>query len=90
MARAAPEDPYAGLAPEERLMKGPLPDLDLDDGAQADPDALREAALAAEDAARAVPGVTGSEGGGTSAGRSVAALATLQLATVPFGSSETV
>ncbi|MBH9536464.1 TldD/PmbA family protein [Novosphingopyxis sp. YJ-S2-01] len=76
MAKAAPEDPYAGLAPEERLMKEPLPDLDLDDGAAADPDALREAALAAEDAARAVSGVTGSEGGGASVGRSVVALAT--------------
>ncbi len=76
MARAAPEDPYAGLAPEERLMRGPFPDFDLDDGAAADPAALRAAALAAEDAARAVPGVTNSEGGGAGVGRSVVALAT--------------
>src|SRR3546814_13931803 len=32
MAREAPEDPYAGLAPEELLFRGPVPDLDLDDG----------------------------------------------------------
>ena len=81
MAKAAPEDPYAGLAPEERLARGPFGDFDLDDlgedgGAAADPQALREAALAAEDAARAVPGVTNSEGGGASVGRSIVALAT--------------
>ncbi|MBX9795916.1 metallopeptidase TldD-related protein [Sphingomonas sp.] len=76
MARAAPEDEWAGLAPEERLMHGAPPQLDLDDGADTDPLVLKEDALAAEDAARAVPGVTNSEGGGASAGRSVMALAT--------------
>ena len=44
MAREAPEDSYAGLAPEELLFKGPVPDLDLDDGSEADPAALRAAA----------------------------------------------
>src|SRR3546814_10967700 len=29
MAREAPEDPYAGLAPEELLFKGAIPDRDL-------------------------------------------------------------
>ena len=29
MARAAPEDQYAGFAAEELLFKGPLPDLDV-------------------------------------------------------------
>lgn len=76
MARLAPEDAYAGLAPEERLMRGPLPDLELDDGGDPDPAHLRELALACEDAARAVPGVTNSEGGSASAVRSVMALAT--------------
>src|SRR3546814_3314866 len=42
MAREAPEDPYAGLAPEELLFRGPVPDLDLDDGSEADPEPLRE------------------------------------------------
>ena len=31
MARLAPEDPYAGLAPKDRLAHGPFPDLDLFD-----------------------------------------------------------
>ena len=52
MAREAPEDPYAGLAPEELLFKGPVPDFDLDDGSEADPAALRAAALAVR------PGIT--------------------------------
>ncbi|UVO51564.1 metallopeptidase TldD-related protein [Sphingomonas sp. SUN019] len=76
MAREAPEDEWAGLAPAERLMHGAPPLLDLDDGGEIAPTFLREVALAAEDAARAVPGVTNSEGGGASAGRSVWALAT--------------
>ena len=76
MAREAPEDPWAGLAPAERLMKGAPPQLDLADPADPDPELLRDAALAAEDAARAVAGVTNSEGGGANAGRGVTALAT--------------
>ncbi|MEQ8311335.1 MAG: metallopeptidase TldD-related protein [Sphingopyxis sp.] len=76
MAREAPEDPYAGLAPEELLFKGPVPDLDLDDASEADPAALREVALAVEDTARAIPGVTNSEGGSASHSRTRFALAT--------------
>ncbi|WP_299323203.1 TldD/PmbA family protein [Parasphingopyxis sp.] len=76
MAREAPEDAYAGLAPEDRLFGGDLPELDIDDGGDAEPEALRESALEAEDAARAVDGVTNSEGGGASASRSIMALAT--------------
>jgi PmbA protein len=76
MAREAPEDQWAGLAPEERLLKGNIPDLDLHDGDEPSPASLKEAALAAEDAARAVPGVTNSEGGGASASRIAWALAT--------------
>ncbi|HMO75104.1 MAG TPA: metallopeptidase TldD-related protein [Sphingopyxis sp.] len=76
MAREAPEDPYAGLAPEELLFRGAIPDLDLDDSSEADPQALREAALAVEDAARAVAGVTNSEGGTASHSRTRIALAT--------------
>src|SRR3546814_864185 len=71
MAKEAPEDPFAGLAPEELLMRTPPADFDLDDGgASATPDRLKAMALAAEDAARAVPGVTNSEGGSASIGRS--------------------
>ena len=76
MAREAPEDKWAGLAPQERLMRGAPPLLDLDDAGTLTPAELRELALAAEDAARAVSGVTNSEGGGASASRSVWALAT--------------
>ena len=68
MAREAPEDEFAGLAPVDLLMTGAAPDLDLDDGSEPAPQALRAAALAAEDAARGVAGVTNSEGG--SAGHS--------------------
>src|SRR3712207_423529 len=74
MAREAPEDPYAGLAPEARLMRGPAPDLDSYDGRDPLPAELKERAHIAEDAARSVPGITNSEGASVSAGRSVIAL----------------
>ena len=76
MAAKAPEDPFAGLAPEELLHRGPLADIDADDGGDADPAALRAMALAAEGAALAVPGVTNSSGGSASASASTIALAT--------------
>lgn len=76
MAQGAPEDPYAGLAPEELLFKGPFPDLDLVDSGEPSPQALRAMAEEAEDAARAVAGVTNSEGAGASSGGAVMALAT--------------
>jgi PmbA protein len=76
MAREAPDDKFAGLAPQERLLTGDLPDLDADDCKDPDPAELRAAALECEDAARAIPGVTNSEGAGASAGRSIFALAT--------------
>ena len=87
MAREAPEDPYAGLAPEDRLFRGTPPDLDLDDGSEADPQALREAALAVEDAARGVAGVTNSEGGGASHSRTRFALVTSHGFAGGYGSS---
>ena len=76
MAREAPEDPYAGLAPADRLASGPWPDLDMDDGGAIEPEALRARAMAAEEAARAVAGVTNSEGGSASAGAARMAIAT--------------
>jgi PmbA protein len=76
MAQAAPEDPFAGLASEDQLMRGPRPDLDLDDGGDPDPADLRGLAEAAEDAARAVPGITNSNGGSVSASASTFAVAT--------------
>ncbi|WP_310496345.1 TldD/PmbA family protein [Sandarakinorhabdus sp.] len=76
MARLAPEDKWAGLAPEDRLMRGAIPELDVHDPAEPLAQSLKDRALAAEDAARAVPGVTNSEGGGAAAGLVVMALAT--------------
>ena len=76
MAAEAPEDQYAGLAPEEMLFRGDPADLDLDDGGDPDPAKLKERALAAEDAARAVDGVTNSNGGSASASASIFAMAT--------------
>ena len=76
MARAAPEDQFAGLAPQDRLMRGALPALDLEDAEEPTPAQLRAVAEEAEDAARAIAGITNSEGAGASAGRAIFALAT--------------
>lgn len=76
MAREAPEDEFAGLAPADLLLREAAADLDLDDDSEPDPQAMRAAALATEEAARAVPGVTNSEGGGASHSRIRFALAT--------------
>lgn len=75
MARLAPEDKFAGLAPRERLAKN-IPELDLEDGVEPSADTLIERARSAEAAAMAVPGVTNSEGGGASFSRSAVSLAT--------------
>ncbi len=76
MARLAPIDPYAGLAPADLLTAGPFADFETDDGRDVEPDDLRTRALEAEDAARAVPGVTNSEGSGAGHGTGLTALAT--------------
>ncbi len=66
MARLAPEDPYAGLADPDRLARAPLRDLDLYDPAEPDPETLEAKARVAENAARAVPKVTNSDGASAS------------------------
>lgn len=76
MARQAPEDAYAGLAPEELLTTAEIAGFDTVDPAEIGPKALMERALAAEAAGLAVKGVTNSEGAGASAGGAVVALAT--------------
>lgn len=76
MARAAPEDRFAGLAPADMLATAPFADFDLCDPVDPGAEALRAAAEEAEDAARAVKGVTNSDGASASAGTSVFALAT--------------
>ena len=76
MAAEAPEDQFAGLAPEELLFRGQPSDLDMDDKGDPDPEQLKQRALAAEDAARAINGVTNSGGAGASASASTFAIAT--------------
>jgi PmbA protein len=75
MARAVPDDPVCGIAPEE-LLAHDWPDLDLDDKRRP-PSAKALLALCAEteDAARAVKGVTNSEGAEASWGRTSVMLA---------------
>lgn len=75
MARAAPEDPYCGLA-DPGLLATARPDLDLDDPAAADADALVERARACEAAGLAVAGITNSGGASASWSRTRVALAT--------------
>jgi len=75
MARAVPEDPHIGLAPPELLAEKTL-DLDLVDAEEPEPEVLIERARAAEDAARAVPGITNSEGADASWASAHIALAT--------------
>jgi PmbA protein len=76
MAREAPEDPFAGLAPSELLQRGEPPALDSTDPADPSPAELRARALDAEAAALAVEGVTNSSGAGASVSASTIALAT--------------
>jgi len=63
MARLAPEDPYASLAPRDRLARGPFPDLDLIDAYEPSAEALETQARMTEDAARTYEGVTNTDGG---------------------------
>jgi PmbA protein len=67
MARAAPEDRFAGLADPQWLARA-QPDLDLLDAAQPTVHELEELARTAERAAIAVKGVTKSGGASASAG----------------------
>jgi PmbA protein len=75
MARLAPEDKYAGLAPKDRLARD-IPDLDLDDALEPAAETLIERARAVEAAALDVKGVTNSEGGSANFHRTGVALAT--------------
>jgi PmbA protein len=72
MAREAPEDPWCGLADPDQLATGwDATVLDLvDPDPLPSPEALQAAALEAEAAARAVPGVTRMESAGAAWGTS--------------------
>ena len=73
MARAAPEDPHAGLA-EPALLATDWPELDLYDAVMPASEDLVAKAAAAETAALDVAGVTNSEGAGASRGETRVAL----------------
>ena len=76
MARQAPEDPFAGLADPSLLGSGESIDLGLFDPTIAPLADLEQRARTAEQVARAVPGVSNSNGASASAGQSLVALAT--------------
>ena len=61
MARAVPEDPYCGLAPAAMVAHA-IPVIDICDEAEPSPETLIERARACEAAARAVEGISNSEG----------------------------
>lgn len=67
MAKVSPEDPYACLADKSRLASS-YDDLQLFDPTEVSADQLRDAALAAEEAALSVEGVSNSSGAGASSG----------------------
>ena len=75
MAQATPEDRYCGFAPEDRLTDH-IPALDIADAYEPDADKLLAMAVACEEAARGVTGITNSEGAGTGWGRATTALVT--------------
>ena len=75
MAKVSPEDPFQGLADRARLASA-IRGLDLFDGTEVSAERLREDALAAEEAALAVPGVANSGGSSASAGLGGLVLAT--------------
>ncbi len=79
IARVAPEDPYATLAPEP-LLAGNIDAsaLDLVDDNPPDLAWLQAQCRLAEEAARAVPGITNSRGASGSVGSAEVALATTQ------------
>ena len=68
MAKEAPEDPYCGLAPKERLAKAPFKELDLGDYQEPTTEDLKARAAACEEAALAIEGVVNSSGAGASYG----------------------
>jgi PmbA protein len=91
MARLAPKDKFAGLAPDDLIASGSFATFDTNDVQDVSPEALKDRALAAEDAARAVMGVSNSEGGSASVGHGVSAIATSAgFAGATLGSSHSV
>ncbi len=73
MAKTVPEDEFCGLASPDQLAKS-LPKLDICDPTEVSADTLIERARACEEAARAVAGVTNSDGASASWGQSSVAI----------------
>ena len=67
MAKVAPEDPYVRLATADEIATD-IPEIEIYDPAVPSVETLTENALAAEDAALSVEGITNSEGGSASHG----------------------
>ena len=73
MAAATPEDRFCGFAPAD-LLTSDIPALDIADDYEPDADKLLAMAVACEDAARSVEGITNSEGAGAGWGLATTAL----------------
>ncbi|MEW5728703.1 MAG: TldD/PmbA family protein [Pseudomonadota bacterium] len=73
MARTVPEDPYAGLADPD-LLATSFPELESCDPSEPTAEHLLDLVRRAEDSARAVDGVTNSEGADAGWGRSAVAV----------------
>ncbi|PJK30758.1 TldD/PmbA family protein [Minwuia thermotolerans] len=87
MASVSPDDQWCGLA-DSALYAREVPDLDLDDHPDPDPERLIQRARAAEEAALAVDGVKQSEGGSAGMARTRMALA-IRGGDRPFAASYT-
>jgi len=74
MARAVPEDTYAGLADPDQIGTGDI-DLESYDATEVSEETLTNWAKTAEDAARAVEGITNTEGAGGGWGQHDVAIA---------------
>ncbi|MGI9418810.1 MAG: TldD/PmbA family protein [Geminicoccaceae bacterium] len=74
IAKSVPEDKFAGLADPDRIITD-IPALDLDDGVEREVHELAAMAAEAEDTARAMPGITNSEGASASWSRSTETIA---------------
>ena len=75
MARMAPSDPFCGLADTSRLAKV-IPQLDLVDASEPEMAKLTQMAIETEETARAMEGITNSEGAGAGWAKSTTGLVT--------------
>lgn len=86
MAKAAPEDPFCGLADPADIARS-LPDLDLVDPVEPPTELLVERAKAVEETALAVKGITNSDGAEAGWSRSTVAIAATNGFAATYGRS---